>query len=152
CRRRLVALLFGKPVRRADVRHRVGLLPHARRSMPRDLGPAVPDHARPPRAGAVGPRRPRNAPRRPGHAMGCLRHVEPAGAQPPLPLLSLTPAGAHPRRLRAGTAPVPGEESRGLGNSVPSGTACSCENLVSAYAAMVAAGTNAKATVDNAAI
>ena len=35
---------------------------------------------------------------------------------------------------------------------MPSGTACSCENLVSAYAAMVAAGTNAKATVDNAAI
>jgi lysophospholipase L1-like esterase len=40
----------------------------------------------------------------------------------------------------------------GFGNSVPSGTACSCQNFVSAYAAMVAAGTNAKATVDNDAV
>jgi len=37
----------------------------------------------------------------------------------------------------------------GLGNSVPSGTACSCVNFVSAYAALVAKGNNAKATVDN---
>jgi len=40
----------------------------------------------------------------------------------------------------------------GLGNSVPSGSACSCVNFVSAYAAMVAAGKNAKATVDNDAV
>ena len=40
----------------------------------------------------------------------------------------------------------------GLGNSLPSGTACSCVNFVSAYAAMVAAGTNTKATVDNDAV
>ena len=40
----------------------------------------------------------------------------------------------------------------GLGNSVPSGAACSCVNFVSAYAAMVGAGTNTKATVDNDAV
>jgi lysophospholipase L1-like esterase len=40
----------------------------------------------------------------------------------------------------------------GLGNSVPSGTACSCVNFVSAYAAMVGAGTGRKATVDNDAV
>jgi lysophospholipase L1-like esterase len=40
----------------------------------------------------------------------------------------------------------------GFGNSVPSGTACLCENFVSAYAAMVAAGTNTKAAVDNDAV
>src|ERR1041385_5348500 len=40
----------------------------------------------------------------------------------------------------------------GLGNSVPSGSACSCVNFVSAYAAMVAAGKNARATVDNDAV
>jgi lysophospholipase L1-like esterase len=40
----------------------------------------------------------------------------------------------------------------GLGNSVPSGAACSCVNFVSAYAALVASGTNTKATVDNDAV
>ena len=50
------------------------------------------------------------------------------------------------------TATVPGPVVVGLGNSVPSGSACSCVNFVSAYAAMVAAGKNAKATVDNDAV
>jgi len=40
----------------------------------------------------------------------------------------------------------------GLGNSVPSGAACSCENFVSAYAALVAAATSMPATVDNDAV
>jgi acyl-CoA thioesterase I len=40
----------------------------------------------------------------------------------------------------------------GFGNSVPSGTACSCTNFVSAYAAMVGAGSNTRATVDNDAV
>ncbi|MCA1846310.1 MAG: SGNH/GDSL hydrolase family protein [Actinobacteria bacterium] len=40
----------------------------------------------------------------------------------------------------------------GLGNSVPSGAACSCVNFVSAYAQMLAAGTSSKATVDNDAV
>ncbi|HEY4410196.1 MAG TPA: SGNH/GDSL hydrolase family protein [Acidimicrobiia bacterium] len=40
----------------------------------------------------------------------------------------------------------------GLGNSVPSGAVCKCESFVSAYADMVAAGTNTKATVDNDAV
>ena len=40
----------------------------------------------------------------------------------------------------------------GLGNSVPSGTACSCVNFVSAYAAMADAATNTKATVVNDAV
>jgi acyl-CoA thioesterase-1 len=40
----------------------------------------------------------------------------------------------------------------GLGNSVASGTACSCVNFVGAYAALVAMGTNTKATVDNDAV
>jgi lysophospholipase L1-like esterase len=35
---------------------------------------------------------------------------------------------------------------------VPSGTACNCTNFVSAYAAMVGAGTNTKPTVDNDAV
>jgi acyl-CoA thioesterase I len=47
---------------------------------------------------------------------------------------------------------VPGPVVVGLGNSVPSGSACACVNFVSAYAAMVAAGKNAKATVDNDAV
>ena len=37
----------------------------------------------------------------------------------------------------------------GFGNSVPSGTACSCTNFVSAYAAMVGSGTSTKPIVDN---
>ncbi len=40
----------------------------------------------------------------------------------------------------------------GFGNSVPSGTACSCTNFVSAYADMVGAGSNTKPTVDNDAV
>ena len=40
----------------------------------------------------------------------------------------------------------------GLGNSVPSGAVCKCESFVSAYADMVAAGTNTRATVDNDAV
>ena len=40
----------------------------------------------------------------------------------------------------------------GLGNSVPSGAACSCQNFVSAYAALVAAATNTRAVVDNDAV
>src|SRR5437763_3867414 len=40
----------------------------------------------------------------------------------------------------------------GLGNSVPSGAACGCQSFVGVYAAMVAAGTNTKATVDNEAV
>ncbi|MDQ1514171.1 MAG: hypothetical protein QOE80_1, partial [Actinomycetota bacterium] len=45
----------------------------------------------------------------------------------------------------AAAGPVKDPVVVGLGNSVPSGAACSCENFVSAYAAMVAAGTNTKA-------
>lgn len=40
----------------------------------------------------------------------------------------------------------------GLGNSVPSGAACGCENFVSAYADMVSAATNTRATVANKAV
>ena len=52
----------------------------------------------------------------------------------------------------AAASPVKDPVVVGLGNSVPSGAACSCENFVSAYAAMVAAGTNTKAIVDNDAV
>jgi len=52
------------------------------------------------------------------------------------------------------TAPAAGKDPVvvGLGNSVPSGAACACENFVSAYAAMVSTATNTKATVDNDAV
>ena len=50
------------------------------------------------------------------------------------------------------TTTAPGPVVVGLGNSVPSGSACSCVNFVSAYAAMVTAGKKAKATVDNDAV
>jgi acyl-CoA thioesterase I len=40
----------------------------------------------------------------------------------------------------------------GLGNSVPSGSACSCVNFVKAYAQMVAGATSSQATVDNDAV
>ena len=48
--------------------------------------------------------------------------------------------------------PPPGPVVIGLGNSVPSGSACSCQNFVSAYAAMVAAATKTRATVNNDAV
>jgi lysophospholipase L1-like esterase len=51
------------------------------------------------------------------------------------------------------TAPPPRDPVVvGLGNSVPAGAACGCQNFVSAYAQMVATGTNTKATVDNDAV
>ncbi|MDQ1502865.1 MAG: hypothetical protein QOD57_592 [Actinomycetota bacterium] len=52
----------------------------------------------------------------------------------------------------AATSPVRAPVVVGLGNSVPSGTACSCQNFVSAYAALVAAATNTKPTVNNDAV
>jgi lysophospholipase L1-like esterase len=61
-----------------------------------------------------------------------------------------TPATAA---TTAATAPkARGPIVVGLGNSVPAGAACSCQNFVSAYAAMVAAATNTQATVDNDAV
>ena len=55
----------------------------------------------------------------------------------------------------ASAAPAPPAKDPvvvGLGNSVPSGAVCKCESFVSAYADMVAAGTNTRATVDNDAV
>jgi acyl-CoA thioesterase-1 len=52
----------------------------------------------------------------------------------------------------SGASAPPGPVVVGLGNSVPSGSACSCVNFISAYAAMVATARNANATVDNDAV
>jgi lysophospholipase L1-like esterase len=65
---------------------------------------------------------------------------------------SSSPTEAKPADTKPADTTVKGPVVVGLGNSVPSGTACSCENFVSAYAAMVAAGTNTKVTVDNDAV
>jgi lysophospholipase L1-like esterase len=70
--------------------------------------------------------------------------------------VAATTTGATPARSAASAATTSTTAKDpvvvGLGNSVPSGSACSCVNFVSAYAQMVAAGTGSKATVDNDAV
>lgn len=60
--------------------------------------------------------------------------------------------GATPTGVESTATTVPARVVLGFGNSVPSGAACSCVNFVSAYAAMVAAGTSTKTTVANDAV
>jgi lysophospholipase L1-like esterase len=64
----------------------------------------------------------------------------------------IQPAASSSTAAQPATTAVPTRVVVGFGNSVPSGAACGCQNFVSAYAAMVANGTNTTMTVDNDAV
>jgi lysophospholipase L1-like esterase len=108
-------------------------------------------------------------PARSGALLVAIGLLAACGAGPPTTsdaASSTTTAGAAPTTTTAADPATTERASRsaaaaasardpvvvGLGNSVPSGAACSCQSFVAAYAQLVAAGTGTKATVDNDAV